>query len=89
MFPLKNYYESFIKKEIIGTKREVAIRKLSNLLACHVISKNTVSAIHIRYFTCNEQMQPTDKWLGTIAVKLKNDIVIETAISLPKDNNPV
>ncbi|MET3193710.1 hypothetical protein ABID96_000678 [Bacillus sp. OAE603] len=31
MFPLKNYYESFIKKDIIGLKREVALKRLSNL----------------------------------------------------------
>lgn len=85
MFPLKNYYESFIKEEIIGMKKEVALKKLSKLLACHVISKDTKTSIHIRYFTCNEQMQPTDKWIGTIAVKLKNDIVVDSAISVPNN----
>lgn len=86
MFPLKNYYESFIKKDIIGLKREAAIKRLSNLLACQKISKNTKDVVHIRYFTCTETLQPTDTYLGTIAVKFSNGYVVESAISIPKEN---
>lgn len=84
MFPLKNYYESFIKKDLIGVKREIALKRLSNLLACQKISKDTKEVVHIRYFTCTETLQPTDTYLGTIAVKFQNGYVVETAISLPK-----
>jgi len=87
MFPLKNYYESFIKKDIIGLKREVALKRLSNLLACQKISKDTVDVVHIRYFTCTETLQPTDTYLGTIAVKFANGYVIDSAISTPKETN--
>lgn len=83
MFPLKNYYESFIKKEIIGVKREDAIKRLGKLLACHVFSKDTKESVHVRYFTCNFDMTPTDKWIGTIALKLKDGYVIDSAISVP------
>ncbi|MEH7513227.1 hypothetical protein V7146_10865 [Gottfriedia acidiceleris] len=85
MFPLKNYYESFIKKDLIGVKREIALKRLSNLLACQKISKDTEEVVHIRYFTCTETLQPTDTYLGTIAVKFQNGYVVETAISLPKE----
>jgi len=85
MFPLKNYYESFIKKDILGMKRELALKRLSNLLACHKISKNTTDVVHIRYFTCTETLQPTDTYLGTIAIKFSNGYVVDSAISLPKD----
>ena len=85
MFPLKNYYESFIKKDIIGMKRELALKRLNNLLACQKISKDTKDVVHIRYFTCTETLQPTDTYLGTIAVKFSNGYVVETAISLPKE----
>lgn len=86
LFPLKKYYDSFIKKEIIGMKREMALKRLSNLLACHIISKDTKDVVHIRYFTCTDTLQPTDKYLGTIAIKFANGYVIDSAISLPKDN---
>jgi hypothetical protein len=85
MFPLKNYYESFIKKEIIGMKRELALKRLSNLLACQKISKDTKDVVHIRYFTCTETLQPTDTYLGTIAIKFSNGYVVDSAISLPKE----
>ncbi|PGL71796.1 hypothetical protein [Bacillus sp. AFS055030] len=85
MFPLKNYYESFIKKDLIGVKRDIALKRLSNLLACQKISKDTKEVVHIRYFTCTESLQPTDNYLGTIAVKFQNGYVVETAISLPKE----
>ncbi|XRG78904.1 hypothetical protein V5E38_00860 [Rossellomorea sp. GAMAL-10_SWC] len=85
MFPLKNYYESFIKKDLIGVRREIALKRLSNLLACQKISKDTKEVVHIRYFTCTETLQPTDTYLGTIAVKFQNGYVVETAISLPKE----
>ncbi|QKE71893.1 hypothetical protein HPK19_03330 [Arthrobacter citreus] len=87
MFPLKNYYESIIKKEIVGMKREVALKKLGNMLACQVISKDTKDSVHFRYFPCTMEMKPNvDRWLGTIAVKFKNDIVVDSAISVPKNN---
>jgi len=65
---LKNYYQSFIKKEIIGMKKEAALKKLGNILACPVITKVTKESVHIRFFTCTMEMKPNmDRWLGTIA----------------------
>jgi len=65
---LKNYYQSFIKKEIIGMKKEAALKKLGNILACPVITKDTKESVHIRFFTCTMEMKPNmDRWLGTIA----------------------
>jgi len=87
MFPLKNYYESFIKKDIIGLKRDAALKRLSNLLACQKISKDTKEVVHIRYFTCTESLQPSDTYLGTIALKFSNGYVVESAISIPKEKH--
>jgi hypothetical protein len=87
MFPLKNYYESFIKKDIIGMKKEVAIKKLGNMLACPIITKDTKESVHVRFFTCTMEMKPSENWLGTIALKLKNGVVIDSAISVPKNKN--
>lgn len=87
MFPLKNYYEAFIQNDIIGLQREAALKRLSNLLACQKISKDTIDVVHIRYFTCTETLQPTDTYLGTIAVKFANGIVVDSAISIPKEPN--
>ncbi|MES9681780.1 hypothetical protein ABWK22_02445 [Gottfriedia acidiceleris] len=84
--PLKKYYESFIKNEIKGMKREPVLKRLGNLLACHVIAKDTPEVVHVRYFSCDEQYNPRmDRWIGTIAVKFKNGIVIDSAVSVPKD----
>jgi len=70
MLPLENYYNRFIKNDIIGKERAYVIDKLSHLLACHVITKNKVEVVHIRYFPCNEKYEPQmDKWIGTIAIK--------------------
>ncbi|ODG93745.1 hypothetical protein BED47_00825 [Gottfriedia luciferensis] len=86
MFPLKNYYESFIKKEIVGMKKEAALKRLGNLLACPVISKDTKDSVHIRFFTCTMEMKPNmDRWLGTIALRIENGVVKESAISVPED----
>ncbi len=85
MFPLKNYYESFIKKEILGMKKEDVLKRLGNLLACLVITKDTRESVHIRFFTCTMQMKPSEKWLGTIALRIENGIVKESAISVPDD----
>ncbi|QKE74785.1 hypothetical protein HPK19_19490 [Arthrobacter citreus] len=89
MFPLKNYYESFIKKEIIGMKKEAALKRLGNILACPVISKDTKESVHIRYFTCKlegpEMVPDMDRWIGTIALRIENGIVRETALSIPED----
>lgn len=87
MFPLKNYYEAFIKKEIIGMKKEAALKKLGNMLACPVVTKDTKESVHIRFFTCTMEMKPSETWLGTIALKLQNGIVVESAISVPKNKN--
>jgi hypothetical protein len=85
VFPLKNYYERFIKNDVIGKEREVALDRLKHLLACHVIIKDTKEVVHIRYFTCNDNDEPTDKYLGTIALKFSHEYVVESAISVPKD----
>jgi len=85
MFPLKNYYESFIKKEIIGMKKEAVIKRLGNLLACPEIIKDTKDSVHIRFFSCTMEMKPNhDRWLGTIALRIENGIVKESAISVPE-----
>lgn len=85
MFPIKTYYEKCIKNEIIGVKRDAVLKRLSNLLACHVISKDTKEVVHFRYFTCTDNYQPTDKWIGTIAVKFKNGYATESAVSVPEN----
>ncbi|MBP0725516.1 hypothetical protein J5Y03_09985 [Bacillus sp. RG28] len=85
MLPLKNYYERFIKDDVIGRKREVVLDRLNHLLACAVISKNTRDVVHIRYFTCTINDEPTDIYLGTIAIRFENGYVVETAISVPEN----
>lgn len=88
MFPLKNYYESFIKKEIIGMKKEDVLKRLGNLLACPLITKDVKNSVHVRYFSCNQDgpniVPNMDRWLGTIALQIKEDFVIDSAISVPK-----
>jgi len=90
MFPLKKYYESFIKKEIVGMKKESVLKRLGNLLACPVVTKDTKESVHFRFFTCPMEMKPNmDRWLGTIALRIENGIVKESAISVPEDKkNP-
>lgn len=67
-------------------KREDAIKRLGNLLACHVISKDTKESVHIRYFPCTMEMKPNmDRWIGTIALRIENGIVKESAISVPEN----
>ncbi|PEJ48204.1 hypothetical protein CN692_24160 [Bacillus sp. AFS002410] len=87
MFPLKNYYESIIKKEIVGMEKETALKRLGNLLACPVFSKDTKGSVHIRYFSCKlegaEMVPNMDRWIGTIALRIENGIVKETALSVP------
>ncbi|WP_129692305.1 hypothetical protein [Gottfriedia acidiceleris] len=86
MFPLKNYYESFIKREIVGMKKEDVLKRLGNLLACPVITKDTKESVHVRFFSCTMEMKPNmDRWLGTIALRIENGIVKESAISVPED----
>ncbi|QKE72645.1 hypothetical protein HPK19_07425 [Arthrobacter citreus] len=86
MFPLKNYYESFIKKEIVGMKKDAALKKLGNMLACPVITKDTNESVHVRFFSCTMEMKPNmDRWLGTIALRIENGVVKESAISVPED----
>ncbi|MEE6450546.1 hypothetical protein RAH41_08245 [Gottfriedia acidiceleris] len=86
MFPLKNYYESFIKKEIVGMKKEAVLKRLGNLLACPVVTKETKESVHVRFFTCTMKMKPNmDRWLGTIALRIENGVVKESAISVPGD----
>ncbi|MEH7514315.1 hypothetical protein V7146_16500 [Gottfriedia acidiceleris] len=55
-----------------------------------MISKDTKESVHIRFFTCTMEMKPNmDRWLGTIALRLENGIVKESAISVPEDKkNP-
>jgi len=90
MFPLKNYYESFVKKEIVGMKKEAVLKRLGNLLACPVITKDTKESVHVRFFSCNMDMTPNnDRWLGTIALKVVNGIVKDSAISVPEKNNKI
>jgi hypothetical protein len=87
MFPLKNYYESFIKREIVGMKREDVVKRLGNLLACSVIVKDKKESVHIRYFSCKldgvEMVPNMDRWLGTIALRIEGGVVRESAISVP------
>lgn len=86
MFPIENYYNSFIKKEIIGMKKEDVLKRLNNLLACPVISKETKESVHVRFFTCTMEMKPNlDRWIGTIALKVKDGYVIDSAVSVPKE----
>ncbi|PET77559.1 hypothetical protein CN514_00750 [Bacillus sp. AFS001701] len=89
MFPLKNYYESFIKKEIVGMKKDDALKKLGNMLACPVITKDTKESVHVRFFSCKLEGTETkpniDRWLGTIALRIENGVVKESAISVPED----
>ncbi len=85
MFPLKNYYETFIKKEIVGIKKEDVIKRLGNLLACPVVTKETKESVHVRFFTYTMDMKPSDNWMGTFALRIENGIVKESAISVPGD----
>ncbi|PEL12649.1 hypothetical protein [Bacillus sp. AFS017336] len=91
MFPLKNYYESVIKKEIVGMKKEAALKRLGNLLACPVISKDSKDSVHIRYFSCKLEgavlLPNMDRWIGTIALRIDNGVVRESALSVPEKTN--
>ena len=92
MFPLKNYYESFIKREIVGMKKADVMKRLGNLLACYVVTKEekrgSKESVHIRYFSCKldgvEMVPNMDRWWGTIALRIENGVVRESAISVPK-----
>lgn len=70
-------------------KREDVIKRLGNLLACPVIAKDTKDSVHIRYFACmldGADIKPNmDRWLGTIALRIENGIVRESAISIPEN----
>ncbi|PEJ57376.1 hypothetical protein CN692_13260 [Bacillus sp. AFS002410] len=91
MFPLKNYYESIIKQEIVGMEKEAALKRLGNLLACPVISKDSKDSVHIRCFSCQlegaEMVPNMDRWIGTIALRIENGVVRESALSVPGDKN--
>ncbi|MGG2024199.1 hypothetical protein AB1282_25550 [Gottfriedia sp. S16(2024)] len=86
MFPLKNYYEACIKREIYGMRKEDAMKRLTNILACHVVTKDTAESVHVRYFSCKldgvEMVPNMDRWIGTIALRIEGGFVRESAISV-------
>ena len=70
-------------------KKDKVLKRLGNLLACPVITKDTKNSVHVRYFSCKQEgsniVPNMDRWLGTIALKIKEGHVIDSAISVPED----